>query len=139
MFFDSASSKDSVSDGLVFISPSQEVISLSFKLEFETTNKISKYEALVLGLRAARDMKIEELSIFGDAKLIVHQVRNIYKEKNQRLIDYRNEVLDLIDNFFLSFNMSFVPREDNTSVDSLVISASNFKIPLPPNLSMMLK
>jgi hypothetical protein len=38
----------------------------------------------------------------------------------------------LIDNFFLSFNISFVPREDNTLADSLAISASNFKIPLPP-------
>ena len=50
-----------------------------------------------------------------------------------RLKDYRNEVWDLIDKFFLAFNISFVPREANTLDDSLVISASNFKIPLPPN------
>jgi hypothetical protein len=85
-----------------------------------------------LGLRAAKDMKIEELSVFGDAELIVHQVRNIYQAKHPRLKAYRNEVWDLIDNFFLAFNISFVPREANTLVDSLVVSASNFKIPLPP-------
>jgi ribonuclease HI len=54
MFFDGASSKDSASVGVVFISPSQEVITLSFKLEFETTNNIVEYEALVLGLRTAK-------------------------------------------------------------------------------------
>jgi ribonuclease HI len=134
MYFDRASSKDSIGFGVVFISPSQEVITLSFKLEFETTSNIVEYEALVLGLRATKDMKIEELLVFGDAELIVHQVRNIYQEKHPRLRTYRNEVWDLIDSFFLTFNISFVPREDNTLVDSLYVSASNFKIPLPPKL-----
>jgi ribonuclease HI len=84
---------------------------LSFKLEFETTNNIAEYEALVLGLRVAKDMKIEELSVFGDAKLIVHQVKNIYQAKHPRLRTYKNEVWDLIDNFFLAFNISFVPEK----------------------------
>jgi ribonuclease HI len=30
-----------------------------------------EYEALVLGLRAAKDMGIEEITMFGDAELIV--------------------------------------------------------------------
>ena len=65
--FDGASSKESVGVGVVFISPSQEVISLSYNLEFETKNNVVEYEALVLGLREAKYMKIEELSVFGDA------------------------------------------------------------------------
>jgi hypothetical protein len=66
MYFDGESSKDSSGVGVFFISPTQEVINLSFKLEFETKNNIVEYEALVLGLRADKDMKIEELSVFGD-------------------------------------------------------------------------
>jgi ribonuclease HI len=45
-------------------------------------------------------MKIEELSVFGDAKMIVHQIESIYQAKNPRIGAYRNEVWDLIDNFF---------------------------------------
>jgi hypothetical protein len=90
MYFDGASFKDSVGVGVVLISPTQDVITLSFKLYFETKNNIAKYEALVLGLRAAKDMKIEKLSVFGDAEMIVHQVINIYQEKNTRLKAYRN-------------------------------------------------
>jgi ribonuclease HI len=82
MFFNGASSKDGVGAGVVFISPSQEVITLSFNLEFNTTNNIVQYEALVLGLRAAKDIKIEELSFFGDANLIVHKIINIYQENH---------------------------------------------------------
>jgi hypothetical protein len=43
-------------------------------------------------------------------------------------------VWDLIDNFFSSFNISFIPREENTLVDSLAVSASLFRIPLPPKI-----
>jgi hypothetical protein len=104
------------------------------KLEFETTNNVEEYEALVLGLRVAKDIKIEELAVFGDVELIVHQVKNMYQEKHPRLRTYKNEVWDLIDNFFLSFNISFVPREENSMADSLVVFASNFKIHLPHKL-----
>jgi hypothetical protein len=67
MFFDGASSKDVAGAGVVFVSPSRETISLSYKLEFEATNNVAEYEALVLGLRAAKDMGIKEISVFGDA------------------------------------------------------------------------
>jgi ribonuclease HI len=134
MFFDGASSKEGVGAGVVFVSPAQETIALSYKLEFEATNNVAEYEALVLGLRAAKDMGIQEISIFGDVELIVHQVRNIYQAKHPRLRSYRNEVWDLVDNFFLAFNISFIPREENIMADSLVVSASNFRVPLPPKL-----
>jgi hypothetical protein len=34
----------------------------------------------------------------------------------------------------LNFNISFVPREENTITYSLVVSTTNFRIPLPPKL-----
>ena len=88
-------------------------------MELETTNNISKYEALVLGLRAAKDMAIDCLAVFGDSELVINQVRNIYQAKQQRLKQYMNEVWDLIDNFFLAFNLSFIPREHNQKADSM--------------------
>ena len=77
-------------------------------------------------------MGIKEITIFGDAELIIQQVRNSYRANNPRLRNYRNEVWDLIDNFFLAFNISFIPRGENTSSDSLAASASLLKVPLPP-------
>jgi ribonuclease HI len=134
MFFDGASSREGVGTRVVLVSPIQEIISLSYKLEFETTNNVAEYVALVFGLRAAKDMGIQEISIFGDVELIVHQIINIYQAKHPQLRSYRNEVWDLVDSFFLVFDISFVPREDNSMDDSLVVSASNFRIPLPPKL-----
>jgi hypothetical protein len=95
---------------------------------------VAEYEALVLGLRAAKNKGIEEISVFGDANLIFHQVINLYQDKNPRLRSYRNEAWDLIDNFFLPFNISFIPREESIMANSVVVSASNFRVPLPPKL-----
>jgi ribonuclease HI len=132
MFFDGASSNEGTGAGVVFISPCQEAISLSYKLEFEATNNVAEYESLVLGMRSAKEMGIKEIAIFGDAELIVHQVRNDYRANNPRLRNYRNEVWDLMDNFFLAFNISFIPRGENALADSLAVSASLLKVPLPP-------
>jgi ribonuclease HI len=134
MFFDGGSSSMGAGAGVIFISPCQETISLSYKLEFETTNNVAEYEALVLGMRAAKEMGIEEVSVFGDAELIIQQVRNVYQAKHPRFRSYRNEVWDLIDNFFSAFNITFVPREENTSADFLAVSESLFKVPLPPKI-----
>jgi ribonuclease HI len=134
MFFDGASSKEGVGVGVVFVSRAQETISLSYKLEFETTNNVTEYEALVLGLRTAKDMGIEELLVFGDAELIGHHIKNLYQTKHPRLRSYRNEVWDLVDSFFSTFNISFIPREENTMDDSFTVSTSNFRIPIPPKL-----
>jgi len=85
MFFDGASSSEATGAGVVFVSPCQETISLSYKLEFEATNNVAEYEALVLGLRAAKEMGIEEVEVFGDVELIIQQVINSYWAKHPRL------------------------------------------------------
>jgi ribonuclease HI len=52
---------------------------------------VAEYEALVLGLRDARNMGIQELSVFGDVELILHWIKNIYQAKHPRLKTYRND------------------------------------------------
>jgi ribonuclease HI len=134
MHFDGSCSKEGSGVGIVFISPSKEVIPLSYKLEFDTTNNISEYEALLLGLKAAKDMGIDKISVFGDSKLVIHQLKNIYQAKQQRLKQYKNEVWDFVENFFLAFNINFIHRNLNQQEDSLALAASNFKTPILPNL-----
>jgi hypothetical protein len=95
---------------------------------------VAEYEALVLGMRAAKERGIEEVAVFGDAELIIQQVKNASWAKHPRLRGYKNEVWDLIDNFVSTFNISFIPRRENTLVDSLAVSASLLRIPLPPKI-----
>jgi ribonuclease HI len=49
MYFDGASSKEGSGDDILFISPTKDYFSFSYKLNYETTNNVVEYEALVLG------------------------------------------------------------------------------------------
>jgi ribonuclease HI len=137
--FYGACSREGTGAGVVFVSPDQETISLLYKMEFNTIDNVAEYEALVLGMRDAKEMGIKEITIFGDAELIIQQVRNAYRTKNPQLKNYRNEVWDLVDDFFLAFNISFISREENTAADSLAVSASLLKVPLLPMVKIDVK
>jgi ribonuclease HI len=108
MFFDGASSSIGAGAGVVFKSPSQETISLSYKLEFEVTNNVAEYEALVLGLRAAKEMGIREVAVFGDAELIVQQVKKVYQPSTlvSRITGTRYGILSTVSSW-LSTSLSF--------------------------------
>ena len=56
MFFDGANTQASVVASVVLISPSKETIHFPYKLDFKTTNNIVEYEALLLGVKAAKEM-----------------------------------------------------------------------------------
>jgi ribonuclease HI len=70
-------------------------------------------------------MKIEHLIINGDCELVINQITQKYKIKKNRLKLYVKRVNELMDSFS-SFNISFVPREQNLKSDSLILVASLF-------------
>ena len=74
-------------------------------------------------------MNIECLTVYGDCELVVRQMRNQCQAKHPRLRMYRKEVWDLIDNFFFTFNIQFLPREENRMANSLVVATSTFRPP----------
>ena len=55
----------------MIISPSNKIYNFAFELEFEASNNVAKYEALLLGLETAKDMGIKMLNIKGDSDLVV--------------------------------------------------------------------
>ena len=111
MYFDGSSSKEGAGAGVVLISPSGEVVRLMYKLEFTTTNNTTEHEALFLGLKAAKDLGIHQISVYGNSELVVQQVRNNYQVKKYLLKVYMNEVWDMTDNLFVAFNITYIPRD----------------------------
>jgi ribonuclease HI len=49
------------------------------------------WQSMNLGVRAAKEIGIKEITIFGDVELISQQVINAYCANNTRLRNYRNE------------------------------------------------
>ena len=56
LYFDGSSSREGSKVGVVLISPTKQVITLSYKLQFLTTNNTTEYEALILSIKAAKDL-----------------------------------------------------------------------------------
>ena len=103
-----------------------------FKLYFECTNNITKYESLILGLFALKKLKVKKIAIYGDSKLVIGQVKGVYQAKHPRMKSYRNLILQLLEEFD-EFTISIILRDQNGIADSLATSASILKIPIFPN------
>jgi hypothetical protein len=119
---------------VLFVAPRDEfIIPFSYRLQWDTdyTNNICEYEDLVLGLEAAQKLKIENLIVYGDAKLIVKQIRRQYQAKHAWLRYYRNFVWDFTEFFFSSFNIHHIPRVENQQANSLVKATATF---MPPTI-----
>lgn len=66
IYFDGAFSKDGIGAGIVLISLDKKNITQSFKLDFEVTNNVEEYEALILRLKLAKILKVQNLVVYGD-------------------------------------------------------------------------
>ena len=45
---------------------------MTTRLCFDCTNKIAEYEACAMGIRAAIDLKVKCLNVYGDSALVIH-------------------------------------------------------------------
>ena len=75
MSFDGAFSKSGKRARIVLTSPSNQKFNFAYRLEFDASNNMVEYRALLLGLEIAKDMGIKVLSIKGDSYLIVSKSR----------------------------------------------------------------
>jgi ribonuclease HI len=69
----------------------------SYKLAFNYTNNMAKYEALILGLRVLKELGTKRIEVHGDSEIIINQVKGIYQSKHPILRGHRNLVLDLLE------------------------------------------
>jgi ribonuclease HI len=59
----------------VIISLDQKQYPVLVKLHFECTNNTIEYEACILGLEAALELKVRKIDVYGDSMLIIYQVK----------------------------------------------------------------
>jgi ribonuclease HI len=123
LYFDGSKSKEGAGAGCIIIDPTGNKTLLTCRLEFECTNNVAEYEALLQGLRKALDMCIQNLIVFGDSEIVVRQVRNSIHCLTPHLKCYQSEVWSLIYQFS-AFNINSIPRSSNVEADLLANVAS---------------
>jgi ribonuclease HI len=100
----------------------------SYKLNFQCTNTISEYEALMLGLKLLKKVGAKQIMVRDDYELIIRQIKGDYATKHPHLRAYRNVVLDAL-KCFTEFDLQVMPRGQNILADRLAMSAATCKIP----------
>ena len=73
MVFNRASNALGNGIGVVIISPEGFHTPFTSRLCFDCTNNMAKYKACILGLKAAIDLRIKHLNVFGDSALVISQ------------------------------------------------------------------
>ena len=76
LYFDGSKTQEGWGVGCVLIDPKKNKHFLSYRLEFECTNNIPKYEALVQGLKRAIELNVKKSKVFGDTEIVVKQIRD---------------------------------------------------------------
>ncbi|XP_070675628.1 uncharacterized protein [Malus domestica] len=123
LYVDGSSNQVGVGVGIILISPEGIDLECSVRLDFPASNNVVEYEALVLGLKLAKQLKISCLTVHSDSQLIVGQATEEYTTKNARMQAYQQLVKGLV-NGFKYFELKQIPREMNEKVDQLAYATS---------------
>ena len=88
------------------------------------THNVAEYQALIEGLKLAREHGIERIRVYMDSEIVVDQVNGVSAVRQAHLMELHEEARRLVGQF-KSFRISWVPRELNGEADGLVNNALN--------------
>ncbi|GKE34774.1 reverse transcriptase domain-containing protein [Tanacetum coccineum] len=120
---------------IVYLAASEEIISavlmaergknkfLCISFEFETTNNEAEYEALLAGLRIAKEMKIQELITFIDSQLVAKKFNRLLEAREPVIKQYMEKEKELLVSF-PTYSIEHIKRDQNKKADALSKLAS---------------
>ena len=126
MRIDGSSNVNRSGTGIVLESPMGEKVRYALRLQFPASNNKAEYEALIVGLRLAREMGLQQVRVYSDSQLVVNQVRRDYQAKGKNIATYLKAVREQLKSF-IWFKIEKVPKTENAEADSLARLASRLE------------
>ncbi|PKI49916.1 hypothetical protein CRG98_029700 [Punica granatum] len=127
MYFDGAVNSTGSGIGALLISPEGRHFPVAVKINFPSTNNIAEYEACILSLQAAIDLKVKELEVFEDSMLTIFQTLKQWKTRDPKLVSYHKYLEELVENFE-KVSFTYKPRIKNQFANALATLASMVSI-----------
>ncbi|XP_026392711.1 uncharacterized protein LOC113288000 [Papaver somniferum] len=128
MYFYGAMNPIGKGAGAILISPDEVRIPISIRLNCNCTNNMDEYEACIAGLRAALELSVKKLKVYGDSLLIVNQTQKVWKIKEEKLVSYHECLMRLVEKFdCITFHHLY--RDKNQFANVLAALASLIPIP----------
>jgi hypothetical protein len=88
MNFDGSKMRGGLGAGVVLISPKGDKPHYVLQIHIAASNNVAEYEALVHGLKLAKEIGIRRILCFGDSDLVVHQVSGDWNAKDANMASY---------------------------------------------------
>ncbi|KAF8652000.1 hypothetical protein HU200_062940 [Digitaria exilis] len=129
LHFDGAQNRTGSGVGVIFISPMGVMMRYAIRLHFPASNNMAEYEALLAGLRIAKELGIHRLEAHGDSQVVVDQVNGDAKCHNPKLAAYC-EAAHRAQEKFKGLGFVHLRRENNKVADELARLAS-WRQPVP--------
>ncbi|KAM1113485.1 hypothetical protein ACFX2B_045602 [Malus domestica] len=96
---DGTSNYKSSRAGMVLITPNGSILEQAIALGFKASNNEAEYEALLAGLRMAKDLGMKKLVIHSDSQLIISHTTEEYTAKHPRMVQYLEKVYEQLEAF----------------------------------------
>jgi ribonuclease HI len=139
MHFDGSKMLDGMGAGVILTSPKGDKLQYVLQMHFRAWNNVTEYEALVHGLKLAKEIGIRRILCFGDSDLVVHQVSGEWDAKDANMASYRFYMQQLC-GFFEGCEFHHVPRANNDEADRLSkIGSTRQDVPAGVSLEIIRK
>src|SRR3954467_2685727 len=118
MHFDGSKTKMGLGARIVLTSPKRDQLRYVLQIHFATSNNVAKYEALVHGIKVAKEIGIKRIICFGDSDLDIQQVSGHWDAFDANMALYRFHVQQ-ISGYFDGCEFHHIPRVENEAADVL--------------------
>ena len=71
LYVDGSSNMSGTGTGLILVNPEGIIVEYALRFKFPTTNNGAEYEALIAGLRIAKELEVDRLQVYSDSQLVV--------------------------------------------------------------------
>ncbi|GAU43891.1 hypothetical protein TSUD_399390 [Trifolium subterraneum] len=115
---DSSSNLRDSGAGVVLEGPEGVIIEQSLRFAFKAINNQAEYEALIAGMKLTKEMEVQELKVQSDSQLVANQVAGEFQTKDPQLAKYLEKFKEMV-KYFITFELTYVPREQNARADLL--------------------
>ena len=102
--------------GVVITAPNGEVLKYRVQLKFPATNNEAEYEGILTGLRLGKALEAKDLLVQSDSKLVIGQIKEEYKAKEERMQKYPRLTKHLTQEFD-KVEFIQIPRNQNMVAD----------------------
>ncbi|XP_022158589.1 uncharacterized protein LOC111025045 [Momordica charantia] len=135
IYVDGSSNERGCGAKILLLAPGGERFEYALRFNFRTSNNEAEYEALLAGLRVAKELGAIHIKVFNDSQLVVNQIKEEYQTKDPRMEKYLSKVRSHLAQFE-TYEVNQVPRSENSNAGALAKLASAYETYLARSVSV---